>query len=238
MSDYNYDAFTAKDYDFGKMGGPEVGDKALDFELTTDDGTPRDLLDFECDYFVLELGSITCPLFQGRRKTMMTLDDEFPQVSTAVLYIREAHPGRDIPMHQSWEDKQKCAQMLRNDDGETRTIIVDDHDGNAHKAYGSMPNAVFIINKHGCVVYRSAWNNPEATRAALQSLIAGEPIRSKSYFKPAPPSVALHTLIRAGRGSASDFFKSLPFLIWTNVIKRNLRLLFNRPELIDGDMHC
>ena len=101
-----------------------------------------------------------------------------------------------------------------------------------------MPNAVFIINKHGCVVFRAGWNNGEATRAALRSLIKGEPIRAKSYFKPATPSVLMKTLKRAGAGSRTDFFKSLPYLFWQNIIKRNLRLLFNSSKMIDGDMRC
>lgn len=238
MGAYNYDNFSADDYDFENSNGPQVGEKAYDFELMDASGNPKDLLDFEGDFLVLELGSITCPLFQARRKTMMTLQDEFPQISNFILYVREAHPGQDIPMHKDLDDKLNCAQLLRDDDGEKRTIIVDDIEGSAHKAYGSMPNAVFIINKHGCVVFRAGWNNGEATRAALHSLIKGEPIRTKSYFKPATPSVLMKTLKRAGAGSRTDFFKSLPYLFWQNIIKRNLRLLFNSSKMIDGDMRC
>lgn len=238
MSEYNYDNFSADDYDFENSNGPQVGEKAFDFELMDASGTPKDLLDFDGNFLVLELGSITCPLFQARRRTMMTLHEEFPQVSNVVLYVREAHPGQDIPVHKNLDEKLQCAQVLRDDDGEKRLIIVDDFQGTAHKAYGSMPNAVFIINKHGCVVYRAGWNNGEATRAALRSLIDGKPIRAKSYFKPSTPSVLLRTLKRAGAGSRTDFFKSLPYLFWQNIVKRNLRLLFNRPQTIDGNMRC
>ena len=34
------------------------------------------------------------------------------------------------------------------------------------------------------------------------------------------------------------FFKSLPYLFWQNIIKRNLRLLLNAPHMVDGDMRC
>ena len=73
------------DYDFENSNGPQVGDKAYDFELMDASGNPKDLLDFEGDFLVLELGSITCPLFQARRNTMMTLQDEFPQISNSIL---------------------------------------------------------------------------------------------------------------------------------------------------------
>jgi peroxiredoxin len=228
MPEYNYDEFSTGDYDFDTVVGPMVGEKAPDFELTTIEGDIQSLLEFDGEFLVLEMGSITCPLFQSRRPVMETLGREIDGVSNAVLYVREAHPGADIPTHKTFDDKKACASRLRDNDGETRTVFVDAFEGFAHQAYGSMPNAVFIINKNGCVVFRSEWNNPSATQKALRALKAGKEVRVKSYFRPALPTVALRTLGRAGKGSASDFCKGLPKLIWTNVIKRNLRLLFNR----------
>ncbi|MVO16323.1 TlpA family protein disulfide reductase [Parasedimentitalea huanghaiensis] len=230
MPSYNYDEFSPDDYDFDTVEGPVVGQKAPDFELTTSDGRTKRLLDFEGDFLVLEIGSITCPLFQSRRGIMQPLQQEFPQISSAVLYVREAHPGVDIPGHQNFDDKLACATRLKSEDGETRTVFVDDFEGAAHLGYGSMPNAVFIIDRKGCVRFQAEWNNPSATRKALAALIAGKPVRVKSYFRPALPPIALKTLGRAGRGSAGDFFRGLPFLIWTNLIKRNLRLLFNQQQ--------
>jgi len=101
-----------------------------------------------------------------------------------------------------------------------------------------MPNAVFIINRNGCVVFRSEWNNPAATRKALIALKAGRNVRVKSYFRPAVPTVALRTLAHAGKGASADFFKGLPKLIWVNAIKRNLRLLFNRQVAGSRDTAC
>lgn len=238
MPEYNYDEFSTGDYDFDNVIGPMVGEKAHDFELTTIDGGLRFLLDFDGEFLVLEMGSITCPLFQSRRSVMETLDHKIDSVSNAVLYVREAHPGADIPSHKNFNDKMACASRLKKTDGETRIVFVDDFEGHAHQAYGSMPNAVFIINKNGCVVFRSEWNNPAATRKALLALKAGQEVRVKSYFRPALPGVALRTLGQAGNGSAADFFKGLPKLIWTNVIKRNLRLFFNRQVSGSRDTIC
>lgn len=211
------------------MDGADVGDKAPDFLLETTDGEAKALLDFSGEFLVLEMGSITCPLFQSQRGTMETLDRQ-NGVSTAVLYVREAHPGAVVPGHKSFEDKIACATRLRVEDGETRRIYVDDLDGHAHLAYGSMPNAVFIINKNGCVVYRAEWNNPSATRNALDALLAGRTDTAKAYFCPAIPTTVFRTLSKAGKGSAADFFKGFPFLTWTNIIKRNFRLLFGRSK--------
>ncbi|MGJ8590886.1 MAG: hypothetical protein ACSHXW_22555, partial [Yoonia sp.] len=140
--------------------------------------------------------------------------------------------------HKSFEDKKACATRLTTEDGESRTVFVDGLEGKAHAAYGSMPNAVFIINKNGCVVYRAEWNNPSATRKALVALLAGHTVTAKPYFRPALPTTVLRTLGNAGKGSAADFFKGLPFLIWTNIIKRNLRLLFGRAKTGSGRTTC
>ena len=106
-------------------------------------------------------------------------------------------------------------------------VFIDDFAGTAHEAYGSMPNAVFIIDKSGCVVFRSEWNNPSATRKALKSLTEGRKVTAKSYFRPPLPPVVFRTFKHAGKGSAWDFFKGLPYLIWANIVKRNLRLFFS-----------
>ena len=168
---------------------------------------------------------------------MATLDSEF-DVTSVVLYIREAHPGASIQSHQSMDDKTACAKRLKAEDGEGRTILVDGLDGQTHAAYGSMPNAVFIINKNGCVVFRAEWNNPSATRKAVAALTAGRAVTSKSYFRPATPKAVVRTLGKAGRGARADFFKSLPILIWKNVILRNFKLLLNRPTAGSGKTTC
>lgn len=238
MAGYNYDDFSTGDYNFDDIIGPSVGDKAPEFTLSTSDGDMRPLLEFDGEFLVLEMGSISCPLFQSRRPAMETLDSKIEGVSTAILYVREAHPGADIPSHKSFDDKISCASRLKDTDGETRVIFVDNFEGTVHQAYGSMPNAVFIINKNGCVVFRSEWNNPAATRKALFALKAGQKVRVKSYFRPAVPNVALRTFRQAGKGSASDFFKGLPMLIWQNLIKRNFKLLFNRQVAGSRDTVC
>lgn len=237
VNSYNYGEFSTEDYDFDNVTGPDVGDKAPDFPLTTTEGETKRLLDFPGDFLVLEMGSITCPLFQSRRGIMEPLGHQ-SGVSSAVLYVREAHPGNDIQSHKSFDDKKACASRLKTEDGEMRTVFVDGLEGHAHAAYGSMPNAVFIINKNGCVVYRSEWNNPSATRKAVQDLVAGRVVTAKPYFRPAVPTTVFKTLGKAGKGSAADFFKGLPFLFWTNIIKHNLRLLFNRPNAGSGQTTC
>ena len=195
------------------------------------------MLEFDAQFLVVELGSITCPLFQSRRRKMNELQQFGDQVDSVVLYVREAHPGADIPAHRGMDNKTACARWLV-DDGESRNVLVDDLEGTAHRAFGGLPNSVFIINRSGCVVFKSDWNDPSATFKALVALLSNRPVRARSFFRPAVPTIAFRTLRQAGLGSGRDFLKSFPSLVWNNLIKRNIRVLFNRPETGEGDMTC
>ncbi|MCF6199825.1 MAG: redoxin domain-containing protein [Hyphomicrobiaceae bacterium] len=238
MPDYNYDGFTSNSYNLDKFFGPEIGTKAQDFTLSTLEDEKVKLLEFSGEFLVLELGSITCPLFQGRREGMSDLVARFSNVSFSVLYIREAHPGSNVPAHKNIGDKISCARELKNEDGEQRKILIDNIEGAAHKGYGGYPNAIFIINKKGCVVFRSDWNSVGATRAALVKLLNGEPAHPKSYFLPVKPWVAFKTLRRSGKGAVQDFLVGLPKLIWKNIIRRNFLLFIGSQKSISPDAEC
>ncbi len=238
MTEYNYGSFSAGHYTLDNFQGPAAGRRAQDFPMKTTDGGQHQLLDFDGDFLVLEIGSITCPLYQSRRPKMKTLTEEYPDTSFTIMYVREAHPGVTRPKHNDIEGKLSNACALQFEDGEGRTILIDDLDGHAHVAYGSFPNAVFIINKNHCVVYYSDWNNPTATGRALANLKAGKPASGMGIFLPAIPSVGFATLKNAGKGAGSDFLRSFPNLVWENLIKRNLRLLLRRPQPILPDMNC
>ncbi len=238
MTDYNYDSFSAGEYELDDFKGPAAGRKAQDFTMQTTDGGQRQLLDFNGDFLVLEIGSITCPLYQSRRAKMKDLTAKYPDTSFTIMYVREAHPGKIRPKHFDAEGKLSNARALQFEDGEGRTILIDDLNGHAHVAYGSYPNAVFIINKNHCVVYYSDWNNPKSTDRALANLKAGKPASGMGMFLPAIPSVGMATLKNAGKGAGMDFLRSFPSLVWKNLVKRNLRVLLRRPNPVSPDTNC
>ena len=235
--DYNYTSFDAGAYNLDQFKGPQLGDKAPDGMVSEMNGTKRRLLDFEGKFLVLEMGSITCPLFQDRRGGMDGIAKTYPEFSHAVLYVREAHPGALRPEHKCQADKQANAEALVSD-GEARDVFVDDMSGSVHQAYGGYPNSVFIINQNGCVLWHSAWNDPKAVRAALLDLNAGRPARGRAMFKPARPWVVRRTMKGAGPGAFTDFLRGLPGLIWKNLIKFNLRQLDQKRVLPPPDINC
>lgn len=237
--DYNYANFEANAYDLTAFRGPMPGTRAPDLPVLTRTGERQSIVAFEGRFLVLEMGSITCPLYQGRRAAMEAAARRHPDVSFAVLYVREAHPGAAIPAHRTLAEKQANARRLADHDHETRRVLVDDLQGSAHVAFGAYPNSVFIINQNGCVVYFSDWNNASGTEDALNLLLDGKPAASvKSYFLPVHPKVSLRVLGNGGAGSMSDFLRSLPNLVWHNLIRRNFRLWRGRPSDVPPDVRC
>jgi hypothetical protein len=83
------------------------------------------------------------------------------------VYTREAHPGEDVPPHDSFEAKLACAKLLRDETGIRRTILVDDLAGGAHRRYGSMPNMTWVIDRGGRVAYKANWTSAANVEAFL-----------------------------------------------------------------------
>jgi hypothetical protein len=88
------------------------------------------------------------------------------------VYTREAHPGEDVPPHDSFEAKLACAKLLRDEIGIRRTILVDDLAGGAHRRYGSMPNMTWVIDRRGRVAYKANWTSAANVEAFLTRYLA------------------------------------------------------------------
>lgn len=88
------------------------------------------------------------------------------------VYTREAHPGEDVPHHDSFERKLAGARLLRDETGIRRPILVDDLAGSAHRRYGLMPNMTWVINRGGAVVFKANWTSAANVEAFLTRFLA------------------------------------------------------------------
>lgn len=88
------------------------------------------------------------------------------------LYTREAHPGEDVPHHETFETKLAHARLLRDELGIRRPILVDDLSGTAHSRYGSLPNMTWVFARGGRVVYKANWTNAANVEAFLERFLA------------------------------------------------------------------
>jgi len=220
---YNYAHFKPKEYDFSKFEGPKSGEKAIDFAATKLNGEHVKLSDFFGNWIVLETGSISCPIYESKIKPMNELARKFSDVTFFVLYVREAHPGEKIREHGSFEEKLSCARRARDEDGESRTILVDDVEGSAHRLYGSMPNSVYVIDSKGHVVFRGDWNDIDEVHNVLQARDSIQ-ARPREHYS-ARPSFRGHkegmlgTLRRAGWVAVWDFMKAFPVMVFKHIQK-------------------
>lgn len=83
------------------------------------------------------------------------------------VYTREAHPGENVPHHDSFERKLTHARLLRDEVGIRRPILVDDLAGTVHRFYGCAPNMTWVLDRGGRVVYKANWTNAGNVEAFL-----------------------------------------------------------------------
>ena len=87
------------------------------------------------------------------------------------IYVREPHPGEYYHEHSSWEQKLQYARDCREQDGIENPMLVDDLQGSVHRAYGEMPNMVYVVSKDGRIMYRSMWTDHRVIENVLEDLI-------------------------------------------------------------------
>ncbi len=119
FSDYNYPHFTRELLGLlekADFAGPEPGERAPDFKGVTLDGKTAKLSDLRGKTNVLLVfGSATCPMTAASMGGINRLCSHFngAPVQFIFVYVREAHPGDQIPAHRTADDKVRAALLLR-----------------------------------------------------------------------------------------------------------------------------
>ena len=175
---YNYDRFR-REMQQGHPAdrwnrAPEPGDEAPGFELPSLAGDQVKLSDFkDSRNVVVTFGSATCPQTAASIGGLRSLAREFSrsEVEFLFIYVREAHPGADLPPHRSMEDKQRAALLLREQEKIKFPILIDELGGETHRKYGALPNASFLVDKSGRIAYRSLASHAPSLADALEELL-------------------------------------------------------------------
>lgn len=198
------------------------GDKAPTGTVYTPDGDSLSLSSlWEDGPAVIEFGSITCPVFNGKIETMEDLARRYEdEVTFAVIYSREAHPGVNYPPPEDLAEKIDRARCVRDENAIARDIYVDDVDGSVHQEFDALPNSVHLIGQDGIIAYRADWTDPDDLADRIDELLAaggsGADVNSVSIednFENASADKVLQgfrVLWRAGWDSLVDFLRSLP----------------------------
>lgn len=224
---YNFESFTRdlllKDILLDRIGGPSAGERAPQFDAPTLDGNEISLSDFRGEKnVVLTFGSATCPFTAASIGGMNKLYEKYRDEGVEFLfcYVREAHPGERLPAHETDEEKERAAELFRDEEEAEMPIVVDDLSGAIHRKYGKLPNATYIIDKSGRVAFRSLWTRPEVIDEALQDLLERQNERGVEHAvvhggqdKSMPSASAmLHThraLKRGGKQAMRDFAREM-----------------------------
>lgn len=179
-SQYNYEHFHPKYFlEDAKLAvkpkGVVPGDVAPDFELQDTEGRTWRLSDLRGKPVVLITGSATCPLTHGSVYGLEETHRKFgDQAHWFYLYVREAHPGERLSAHTSYEQKREQAEFFRQADLVPWPVLVDDLEGTVAHAYTTLPNAQFLIDADGVVIFRGdVAHGPTLYRALAQLLQQG-----------------------------------------------------------------
>ncbi|MCH6568662.1 MAG: hypothetical protein IH794_01070 [Acidobacteria bacterium] len=90
------------------------------------------------------------------------------------LYVREPHPQerkfKKYFPHKNYEDRIAYAQELREVMNIESPIVLDGMDEKIHLRYGNMPNAVYVVDKKGNVVYKANWTDAPVVDEVLAEL--------------------------------------------------------------------
>jgi hypothetical protein len=142
---------------------------------------------------VLQVGSVSCPVFRYRRHGMARLARELgDRVTFVVLYTREAHPvGSPSPYTgEEWdlwinrlagvrvgdterdEERRRRAEAVRSRLELSSLVVVDPEANAGWRALGRAPSAAFVIDRDGRVVARQLWVRPRELRGILLGLLA------------------------------------------------------------------
>jgi hypothetical protein len=194
------------------------GDMAPDFALQDIDGKTWRLSELRGQPVVLIFGSGTCPMTTGSLPGLNMLHQErrHDGVQWLMLYVREAHPGEEMPAHQSIEQKRQQARRLRDEDGVEWPILVGELDGTTHSQYTELPNHLFLIDTQGRVAFRSEFAHAPTLWRALNQLEASGwlgPVDEgvdKTMHMVGPTAYGWTGPSRGGRTAINDLVKGAP----------------------------
>lgn len=155
--------------------GPEPGEPFPAFEVRDLSGAVATKETFHGRPALITLASITCPMTAAAAPVLRKLHREFgARVEFATLYVREAHPGERFPQADGAERKLAHARRLRERDQLPWRVLVDGVDGELHRALGGHPNAAYLLDVNGNLVYRVLWSGDErGLRAGLEQVAEG-----------------------------------------------------------------
>ncbi|MEC5325316.1 hypothetical protein [Aurantimonas sp. A3-2-R12] len=206
----------SEDMQFGE-GAPKPGERLPEFDLPTAGGGQLKTSDLAGRPILLVTGSFTCPMTASSDPILKEFHAKFGSIIEFItLYVREAHPGEHHDQAGVAEEKRAAARALKSRDQLPWTVAVDDPDGSVHRRLDEKPNAAYLTDWSGTIVFRSLWAGDQRGLArALEAVAKGErPPEEESTRRLVPMARGVGTMRemtrRAGPRAQSDLWRAAP----------------------------
>jgi hypothetical protein len=173
--------------------GPKPGTPAPDFKLKTTDGKEIQASAlWKQKPTVIMTASFTCPVFREQAPGFEKLTKEFgDKVNFLMVYTLEAHPkgepspyfgeervtkknqkeGLLFPQPKTMEERIGQAKTCQAHEKMSAPMVIDTMENSTWKAYGSAPNAAYLVGRDGKIVEQQGWFDPLTMRAAIVKLL-------------------------------------------------------------------
>lgn len=166
---------------------------------------------------LLVTGSFTCPMTASSNPILKTLHARYgDEIDFVMLYVREAHPGEHRDQATVAEEKLAAARALKERDDLPWLVLVDEVDGSVHQRLDEKPNAAYLTDRSGTIVFRSLWAGDKRGLAeALDAVARGvQPPESESTRRLVPMALGVGTMRemtrQAGPRAQQDLWQAAP----------------------------
>ncbi len=155
-----------------------VGSLAPDFVLETTDGESIRLSDKRGRIAVFMFVAMTCPPARTQVDLWTALHEQYDPdvVDMFFVYSRERHPGErgfpDFKQTTTTEERMAYARMMS--EITDVPIAVDPIDERTLKDYGIVPNAAFVVDREGYIVFKSQWADVHKITQVVDQILAAE----------------------------------------------------------------
>lgn len=152
-----------------------IGQAAPDFELETTGGATVRLSDKRGKIGVFMFVAMTCPPARMQVDFWTELNKKYDQhaVEMFFVYSVEQHAGergyREFEITTTYEQKMDHARMMS--ELTDVPIVVDGMDEIVLATYGMTPNAAFVVNEDGVLVFKSQWADVHKIEKVIDLLL-------------------------------------------------------------------
>jgi len=154
---------------------------APDFELETTTGETVRLSDKRGQIAVFMFVAMTCPPARTQVDLWKELYQKYDvnDVEIFFIYSRERHAGeRGYPeLKETTTTSERMAYAKMLSEITAVPVAVDPIDERTLKDYGMVPNAAFIVDREGFIVFKSQWADIRKIEQVVQQLLVAEDLK-------------------------------------------------------------